>query len=1811
MTRTLAAFLPFRRLALALVLVIAAAAAPPGIGGGGQALAQDFELPGLAADAGGYAGLLRSKAPPQPNRAMLDEAVSQAAAALAAHDMVRAVTAFERVIAAGDDRAATWLALAQAQAGLPKPNLDRALQAGWLGLGKAAVGQERVDALLWLARLLEGPLNRPGDAMAAYRAAVEEGKQAKLPLPDAEHRLAALRLVVGLTLKKVSVDSDQSPARLCLEFSDRLKSSRDLHFEDFVRLVPAVKVTALADDNQLCLSGLAHGTAYDVTVRQGLPGADGLVLKADDTEHVQVEDRSPSVAFRGQSFILARGDTGALPVVSVNLDAVGLKLYRVNDRNLVSQLKTDHLWGALSDGHLGELKDSEGELIWQGRLAVHGERNQEAVTGVAIRTLIPEPKPGLYLLAATPVDVPDQENQNEPATQWLMITDLGLTTTRGADGIHVMVRSLASARPLAGVEVALLARNNAELGRATTDGDGHAVFAPGLTRGTGGQAPVMVLATGPGGDFAALDLTLAAFDLSDRGVGGRPVPGPMDAYLFTDRGVYRPGETVNLTVLLRDDRTAAVENFPLTVKVLRPSGTEFYSGVLKPTATGGYVLPLALSATAPMGGWTVEAYGDPKADPIGKLDFEVEAFIPERLSVELTAGRPLIEAGQPFDLLVASRFLYGAPAAGLGGAADVVLDEDPEPYPAFKDYRFGLAQEAVTGRVRELVLPAGDAEGKAHLTVDLPPQPDTTKPLRATIHVSVAEPGGRATHKTLVVPVRSQPYAIGVKGHFANGQVDDGQSAGFDIIAVDSQGRRLAKPELTWELIAEHHDFQWYYDGKRYSYRVTERDQSMRSGRLSVTAAAPAVEDVGVLPFGRYRLEVSDATTGVATSFRFTSGWEAAASAGDTPDTVEVTADRPAYAAGETAHIHIQPPFAGEVLLTVATDRLHTVRTLSIPKTGATVNVPVDAAWGPGAYVTATVYRPPVHGKDRLPVRAIGLTWVALDTAARTLSVAVDLPEVVRPNQTLEVPLRVTPVRGALGGTDGPAYVTLAAVDEGILQLTQFVSPDPGRHYFAKRQLGLDLRDDYGRLIDTVDGPAGELREGGDTGGLAAGLPKVPITVVSLFQGPVAVDAAGRATVRLTLPEFNGQLRLMAVAFDRTRVGAFSGKLTVRDPLVAEATLPRFLAPGDNSEMNLSLHNVEAPAGRYRVTVTGQGPVRVSPPLPPPLTPVPLAGPGPAAPATPAAGAGTVAVTVVDLAAGARREVVLPMTAESAGLGGVVVEVAGPLDGPPAVAVHQDIGLTVRPSRPVESEFLVRQLAPGADAAAGAALLAGYIPGTAGLSLSFSSGPPFDVAGLLAALDRYPYGCLEQLVSRGLPLLSVNEVAQALGTGAMSEDSRRARVDQAIGQVLDKQRYDGAFGLWSAHDEGEAWLTAYAMEFLTRARALRHPVPDTPYLAGLTWLRRHAIEGGSGDADLASRAYAFHTLALAGVLTPGPVRYFHDAFTGRLPTPLAKGQIGAALARLGDRDRAEVAFDGAMSQLARDYWEDDYGSTVRDSAALVTLLTEAGMADRGRLPALIDRLPASAAAVNQTNTQEQAWLVLAANTLMHGAAPLVLTRGGQPLPKADPVRLVPGLGELGAGITIRNAGRQPVWQAVATYGVPTVPKPAAREGFKIKRNFFWRDGTPVNLDLVRQNDVFVVVLEGSADTKLYHQAIVSQPLPAGWEIEKQALGGAGTEAPGWLADLTEPAVAELRDDRYVASLILTSDSKPFKLAFAVRAVTPGSYELPGAALEDMYKPRFFARQAVGRITVRPAGAEPGVVPSVPVVPGAPAPVAPH
>jgi uncharacterized protein YfaS (alpha-2-macroglobulin family) len=1702
------------------------------------------EPAGLAASAARYRDMILEQRPAQTSRQAAEAALAAARKAEAAQKLDLAIAEIEQAVAQGEEASGTWLWLGRLWLARPQADPDRAAQAAWLAYQAAGGKEARAEALLALADIVDHRLSRPGEALALLRRLEGEAPN----VPGLAERIAELARRVGLEWRWVRVDAESDEPRVCLDFSGPLRKARGTRFEDFVASEPVLPLVAEASDQTLCLSGFAHGSRYRITVREGLPGEGGLVLRRSETREAAIGDRRPAVAFRGDGFILPRLGPQGVPVTTVNLDAVTLDVYRFGDRSLTGDIAR-RFPGGLDRWSAEQIAEQQGERIWSGRMAVRNERNASVVTTIPVDRLLGEIRPGLYVIVAAPADLPARDLPYIRATQWLLVSDVALGAMRGTDGLDVFARSLATAKPLPGTEMALVARNNAELARATADTQGRVHFDRALMRSTGGNEPVMVLAYGPEGDFTLLALDRPSLDLADRGVAGRPMPGPLDAFVYTDRGVYRPGERIHVTALLRDAQARAVAGVPLTLKVTRPNGTVLRSGVVAAAAPGMHVLGVELGKAAPLGTWTIAAFADPAAPPIGRAQVQVEEFVPERLAVEATPSAAVLEPGRPFAVEVEGRFLYGPPAAGLDGSVEVSLVLDPAPYAGHADYRFGLVQEEVTARTDELDFPTTDAEGRARVAVTLPPLPDTTRPLRAEIRIAVAEPGGRPSRAELAVPVRSQPFAIGIRPRFTGGQIDEGGEAVFDVVALGPDGKPLPRPGLKLELLAEHVVHQWYQRDGIYDYRTIIRSESLRRGTLDLTATGPAQASYGPLEYGRYRVEVSDPATGVASSVRFMAGWQAQIEAGDRPDKLDVAADKAAYRTGEVARLWIEGGFPGEMQVTVATDRVLAVRQLPLPKEGAMVELPVSADWGAGAYALVTAVRPPVAGKEHLPVRALGVAWLGIDPGLRTLAVGLPALAPIRPRQKLEVPVTVT---GPDGAPAAGVPVTLAAVDEGILRLTGFAAPDPAGHYLGKRALGLDLRDDYGRLIDAGAGPLGELRQGGDQGGLGASLPVVPLTIVSLFQGPVTSDAQGVARFTLDLPDFNGELRLMAVAADPERLGAAHGTLTVRDPLVADLVLPRFLAPGDEAEATLSLHNVEATPGAYRVAVTGLDAVRVS------------------------GGDGEI---VLDR--GARATFKVRLLGAAAGIGRVQAIV----EGPGGLRLAHELPIAVRPARPVETVFTRRQLPAGGETGLGAATLAAYVPGTGAVRLGYSATPLLDLAGTLAALERYPYGCLEQLTSRGLPLLVAGELDTAFARQREDGLALDARVDEAIAHVLDKQRFDGGFGVWSAYGEEDPWLTAYAMELLARARAKGRPVPDAAFTAGLERLERHAVDGGTEPRDLASRAYAVHVLALAGVATPQIARYLHDGFLDRLPSPLAKGQIAATLARLGDAERAGAAAQAATARPSRDFWYADYGSTVRDAAALVTVLGEVDLLG-DRLPALLDRLPVGEAAVERTSTQEQAWIVLAGSTLLgREAAPPRLRATGMALPAGGPLFLAPTAAEIEAGVRIANLGSGEVWEAMTVMGVPVDPRPAAREGLTIKRRFLARDGKPLDLDQIRQNDVFIVELEGGATTGIDHQVLVTHGLPAGWEIENPRLGGADSDSFGWLGESSETKAVEARDDRYAAALDLTTDRPGFRLAFLVRAVTPGTYELPGAMVEDMYRPAIFARQAPGRIAV--------------------------
>jgi uncharacterized protein YfaS (alpha-2-macroglobulin family) len=481
------------------------------------------------------------------------------------------------------------------------------------------------------------------------------------------------------------------------------------------------------------------------------------------------------------------------------------------------------------------------------------------------------------------------------------------------------------------------------------------------------------------------------------------------------------------------------------------------------------------------------------------------------------------------------------------------------------------------------------------------------------------------------------------------------------------------------------------------------------------------------------------------------------------------------------------------------------------------------------------------------------------------------------------------------------------------------------------------------------------------------------------------------------------------------------------------------------------------------------------------------------------------------------------------------------------------------------------------------------VPGTGGVSISVGLSTALDAAALLAALDRYPFGCSEQIASRALPLLYVNDLAAearlALDAGADQ------RIAEAIERLVARQGANGAFGLWSVGGD-DAWLDAYVTDFLTRARERGFAVPDAAFRLALDRLRNYAANapepGKEGSRDV---PYALYVLARNSSAPIGDLRYIADTKLAAVETPMAKAQIAAALAMLGDRVRAERVYAAAAQAItpppANEIGRPDYGSTLRDAAAVVTLAVEGG-APQSVITAALQQLEAARNAVVFTSTQENAWMVLAARALAKETR-LSLDVAGEP--RQGPVYRILRPSELQAGpFRITNTGEATVQAVVSVSGAPVTPEPAAEKGFRIERLYYTLDGQRADATKARQNQRFVVVLKITEPQPQYGRVLVADYLPAGFEIDNPRLVSSGeTGTLDWIEDAAEPVSSEFRDDRFSAAFERNKESPAvFAVAYVVRVVSPGRYVLPQAFVEDMYRPDRYGRTATGAVEVSAA-----------------------
>ncbi|MBJ9328651.1 alpha-2-macroglobulin family protein [Citrobacter amalonaticus] len=1622
----------------------------------------------------------------------------------------------------------------------------------------------------------KAPIAAKNDAPAAQPAAEKKAEKDTAQL----QKLARESEGKALTLLDVSEVQLDGASTLVLTFSIPLDPE-----QDFARLVHVVdKKSGKVDGawelspnlKELRLRHLEPNRDLLVTIERDLRALNNATFEINYEKSLTTRDIQPSVGFASRGSLLPGKVVEGLPVMALNVNNVDVNFFRVKPESLAAFVSQWEYRNSMSNWESDNLLKMA-DLVYTGRFDLNPARNTREKLLLPLSEIKPLQQAGVYVAVMTKAGQYEYSN----AATLFTLSDVGVSAHRYQNRLDVFTQSLENGAAQQGVDVALLDEKGQTLAKATSDAKGHVQL-------ENHQNAALLLARKEG-QTTLLDLKLPALDLAEFDIAGDPGYSKQ-FFMFGPRDLYRPGETVILNGLLRDSDGKTLPDQPVKLEVVKPDGQVIRTVVSQPD-NGLYHFTYPLDSGAPTGMWHIRANtGDNQSQ---MWDFHVEDFMPERMALNLTSQETPLSPSDKVTFSVVGYYLYGAPANGNALQGQLYLRPLRDAVPSLPGFQFGnIAEENLSRSLDEVQLTL-DETGRGDISTNSAWR-ETHSPLKVILQASLLESGGRPVTRRAEQAIWPADTLPGIRPQFAvkavydyrtdttvnQPIVDEDSNAAFDIVYVDAQGEKKAVSGLQVRLIRERRDYYWdWLESEGWQSRFDQKDLVEGEQTLDLKA-----DETGKVTFpvewGAYRLEVK-APNDAISSVRFWAGysWQdnSDGSGAARPDRVTLKLDKPAYRPGDTMKLHIAAPAAGKGYAMVeSSEGPLWWQEIDVPAQGLDLSIPVDKSWNRhDLYLSTLVVRPGDKSRSATPKRAVGLLHLPLGDENRRLDLALESPAKMRPNQPLTVKIKASSKNGE---TPKQVNVLVSAVDSGVLNITDYVTPDPWQAFFGQKRYGADIYDIYGQVIEG-QGRLAALRFGGDGDELKRGgkPPVNHVNIVAQQAQPVTLNEQGEGSVTLPIGDFNGELRVMAQAWTADDFGSNESKTIVAAPVIAELNMPRFMAGGDTSRLVLDVTNLTDRPQSLNVTLAASGLIELVSDQP----------------------------AQVNLEPGVRTTLFVPVRAkERFGDGELQATLSG-LNVP-----GEDIGpqqkqwkIGVRPAFPAQTVNNGVMLQPGESWTLPEEGVMNFSPVTVQGQLLFSGKPPLNLARYIRELKAYPYGCLEQTTSGLFPSLYTNAAQlQALGITGDTDEKRRAAIETGIARLLQMQRDNGGFALWDKNGPEEYWLTAYAMDFLVRAGEQGYSVPAAGINQGNARLLRYLQDPGmmsirySSDTQaskFAVQAYAALVLARQQKAPLGALREIWER-RSQAASGLPLLQLGIALKTMGDAKRSDDAVALALSTPRHDerQWLADYGSPLRDNALMLALLEENNLKPDVQ-NSLLNTLSEQAFSQRWLSTQENNALFLAARSLqdLPGTWQAKTSLAEQPL-TGDKAQTRNLDADQLAALQVTNNGAQPMWLRLDVSGYPqSAPAPASNV-LQIERHILGSDGQSKSLDSLRSGELVLVWLEVKASQDV-PDALVVDLLPAGLELENQNLANgsaslqdSGSEVQNLLNQMQQADIqhVEFRDDRFVAAVAVNS-GQPVTLVYLARAVTPGTYQVPMPMVESMYVPQWRATGVAGDILI--------------------------
>lgn len=1474
------------------------------------------------------------------------------------------------------------------------------------------------------------------------------------------------------------------------------------------------------------------GQQYTVTLKSGLPTDIGQTLAEDIERVVTAEAVGAYAGFPHEGkFYFPRRNGMALNLETRNIAIANLTINRLFPSNLPSAVS------AIYSGNPDyDFTDRFTEELVDKKLDIATPKDRLGRTPLDFDALIPKDKRGVFVVEATP-DIEragDDESWWGKAQKLVVFTDLGVLAHWQDDELAVFVHGLYTLAPEAGAKITVYSEKNQVLAESRTNEQGVCMINA-LPKRLG--VPKLVLVE-TANDYTFLQLEARSDDLTEMDRATDPYPGEhYDAFVYADRDLYRPGETVHLHWIARQADGHAVAGAPVELKVLKPNGQELSKETVTLTALGTGGFDLVTDKMYPTGRYEAQVYVPGERMPLGTYTFRVEDFVPNRLKSTVTVADPVWQVDNTYPVLVNAQHLFGAPASDRNVNAWVIYQRNGDVFPDWKGFRFDNDSKFNSERV-----PLGeartDAEGNVTFDYEATAPQGATFPLRAYVFGEVFELGGRSVLGKTEATLVPSDIALGVAADTDQGPTQVTVHAA--AVKPDGTAAELEEVEISLE------ERSWSYYVRRY-YSSLEPNWSERftpvETRTVKLEAGRGSTVFNIEDWGHYRIKVSSPKTiQYSTMTLFSYGGEVSVASSSRPSLIKLHLDKDKYVPGDVAQLTIESPFDGKAMLLLQGGNLKAAMTVDIQDKVGVASIPVTADFFPNVWAEVTVVNRIKEGETSLhPYATFGLINLPVRDPARELNATLEnLPEEITPGAAHSFNVLVTDQNGR----PAQGEITLAAVDEGIHGITDYHDPEPLRWFARLRRADVRRAHFYDKVVFDYE----SLSPGGD---LAAQLARrvVPplenwIKPVALWSGPVTLDASGRAAVALDIPEFTGQLRVVAVAASESATASTRGNVFVRRKQMMKTSLPRFVLPGDTASCRAVLYNYGETDCTAEVHWQATGAL------------------------TAAEGGATVAV-----AAHGEASVV-------AGISGGAVMGQGSLKwtaifrdaaGTELQRLEEEALLPVNPPAVYQSRHVLHVVQPGASIEISNTELVD--DPLLQLDLTATANPAWRLKHALESLMAYPYGCVEQTVSRCFPIFMVRQSEALLGSTVGTRSEADSMLRTGIARLMAMQTDTGGLAYWPGLDQNYDYGSVYALHFLTVVRADRTiRVPEGPYSKLQRYVRTLIDSSDESPSGLFLRAYALYALGLGGDLNALQQisRFDHLAMPAH-----ARYLLAAALA-MQTGDEARVA-NYLKTTPVTDYNEIERSATLNSPIRNLALEVIAKLQIEHSIANLHDKAQLLIAFLeNEKNgtTQEKAFVITAVSAYLsllggdvsQASAHIAGPEGEQDIAGAavhQRHRNGPG-----AAVTVTNTGATQVYVDVTWRGTPlTPPTEAVQQGIKVERKYYTMGGEANTDRYFRQGDTYVVLIEMTLDQPV-ENLVVADLLPGGLEVLNPRL--APDALPSSLpADVASPNHLEIRDDRVVYAFDRLETGTQ-KLYYVVQAVTPGKWTQPGTVAECMY-----------------------------------------